>query len=117
MKGKIMATKLTSFRINQQVKNMIGELSEREGRSARSSIHRRAILSFYKSSDRKVLPRLLITKRKDPMYVPRDVREQIYVDDEMQQMIDELVAVNDDCSQGVVVFHALLIYVTRELSK
>lgn len=107
----------TSFRVNKQVKDMISQLALKEGRSTRASIHRRAIESFYNSADKKVHPRLLIVKHKDPDYVYRGEREQVYVDDEMQRMIDELVELNGGCTPGTIVFHALLVYVTKELSK
>ena len=108
-----MQQKLTSFRINKSLQTLINELMKRDG-CTKHYIHFQAIKHFYDSTNHHVYPRLLISRSSDPEYVKRDCKEQVYVTDEMQTMLEELASYNQ-CTLGTVFFHALLIYVTDRM--
>ena len=110
-----MQRKLTSFRVNKSLKILISELMKRDG-CTKHYIHYQAIKHFYDSADHQVYPRLLISRSSDPDYVKRDCKEQVYVTDEMQNMLEEL-SVYNQCTLGTVFFHALLIYVAEKMEK
>lgn len=110
-----MQRKLTSFRINKSLKILISELKKRDG-CTKHYIHFQAIKYFYDSSNHHVYPRLLISRSSDSDYVKRDCKEQVYVTNEMQNMLEELAGYNQ-CTLGTVFFHALLIYVAEKMGK
>lgn len=114
-KGNIMQRKLTSFRINKSLQILIGELMNRDG-CTKHYIHFQAIKYFYDSTNHHVYPRLLISKSSAPEYVKRDCKEQVYVTEEMQNMLKELADYNQ-CTLGTVFFHALLIYIADRMEK
>lgn len=111
-----MGTKYTTYRVNQELKDMIKMLAKREGGTL-NYIHRKALEAFYNSSDRHVHPQLLITQSTHPDYVYRGVVEHVDMSPEMHRMMDELVEINGNCHPSTVFFHAALIYVTQQLSK
>lgn len=101
---------LTSFSVNQSVKNLEAFVIKKTG-LPKAVLHRKAVEYLYHSENRQVHPRLLITKRSDPEYVIRDAREQVYVSDIMRQQLHEIAELPcNNCSDGVVFFHALMVY-------
>lgn len=107
---------LTSFSVNRSVQILEQEILEETGLS-KAAFHRKAVEYFYNCGDRHVHPRLLITKRTDPLYVKRDAREQVYVSEKMRTQIKEISALPyNQCSDGTVFFHALMIYCNIQYS-
>lgn len=70
--------------------------------------HRRMIDDFIGRGGN-ISPRLLIVNRTDPGYVKKEVSEQIYLDEERESKIHEVMN-RYDCKQSVVLFQAMLDY-------
>ncbi|WP_033125280.1 hypothetical protein [Eubacterium sp. ER2] len=66
-------------------------------------------LDYFLSGDRKIDDRLKITARTNPLYVHRDVRDQIYLDPVQHQEIKK-VAEAEGVKISVVLFQAVLNY-------
>lgn len=104
--------KLTTYCVNESIQLLERKILQETGIS-RAAFHRKAVDYLYKSEDRKVHPRLLITEKKNPLYVRRAAKEPVYLDAEMERKLKEIAALTyNHCSEGTVFFHALLIYCT-----
>ena len=102
--------KLTSYSVNESLQILEKEILEKTGLS-RAVLHRKAIDYFYNSEDHHIHPRLLITKKTDPLYVRRSRKEPVYVTEDMRRKMREIGSLPyNNCTDGVVFFHALMTY-------
>lgn len=108
--------KVTTYSITSGLKNLINKYLKITGMSA-TELYEKAIYSLYESDDRHIMGKLLVTQKSHPDYVKCDFYERVYVDDDMLKMINEIAAYNNNCSNSVVFFFAVLTYISRGLSK
>lgn len=66
-------------------------------------------LEYFLSGDRKIDDRLKITARTNPLYVHRDMRDQIYLDPVQHEEIKK-IAEKEEVKISVVLFQAMLNY-------
>lgn len=102
-----MKKKQVNFYITKELKDLIYFLLEKED-LPKVNFFRRAIKMFLEG-DRKVDPRILNTKRSDPTYIRRDIREPFDMDFEQYQALEEL-AKEKNCKMAHIVFQALVNY-------
>lgn len=107
--------KVTTYSITSGLKDLIVKYLGITGISA-TTLYENAIIAFYKSEDWHIMDKLLITQKSNPEYVKRDVYERVYVNKTMSNMIDEIAAYNHHCSNSIVFFYAVLLYVSRGLA-
>ncbi len=69
---------------------------------------KRAIMNFF-SGRQELDERILITKRKDPGYIRRDVLFSVLINKEQLQQLEDL-AVKKDCKTAQVFFQCLVDY-------
>lgn len=102
-----MKTRKTSFKVPQNLMDLEKVMLDKMG-IPRTTLHRWAIDEFVERKGT-VSERLLITKRKDPLYVSKTEMEQVYLDSKREEQLQK-IADEVGCSLGIVFLQALLDY-------
>lgn len=98
----------TSFKVTKSLQEL-EELILSNMDIPRTAFHRRMIDNFLRKEDKRLDPRLYITKRSDPGYIRMDVLEQIYLDENRYNQIGEL-AEQMGSNRSRVLFQMLMDY-------
>lgn len=99
--------KRTRVCITSSLQKLMYAVIEEIGYSKTTYLYR-AIKTFLEG-ECEIDERLRITKRTDPLYVKKDVTEQILIDCEQDKILDELAG-KIDVKKTVIIFQALLNY-------
>lgn len=108
-----MGKKNTSYSVTSNLIELQKEYIVKTGIPS-TVLHKRAIEALYESDNWNILPELRVHKRA-PGRLIRDAKLRVYMDDEMEAMLQELAQYNK-CDRSSAFFHALLMYVTQALT-
>ncbi len=102
-----MADKLYSFRVSQEVFDLVEYLRNKE-EITRKVFTRRAIQSFLDGS-REIDEKILIANHYDPDYIYRDVLFSVLIDQDQLDTVRK-AAIEKDCKKSHVLFQSLVGY-------
>lgn len=100
--------KRTSFSVTTAIQAMEERILAVTGLS-RTVYHRKALQKYLEQENPQINPRLLITKRSDPLFVRKPASEPVYLSEEDREGLEKL-AEKYGTSIGTVFLQALLEY-------
>ena len=99
--------KAKSFCITENIKDLVKYIAERDDYTK--------VRIFFEQGEG-VSSRVLITDRSDPDYIPRNTPEVIYLDLELAETLEKH-AKAWNCSEGQIVFQALINYCAERITE
>lgn len=106
--------KAKSFCITENIKDLVKYIAERDDYT-KTAMYKRALRIFFEQGEG-VSSRVLITDRSDPDYIPRNTQEVIYLDLELAETLEKH-AKAWNCSEGQIVFQALINYCAERITE